>query len=68
MNRTFLQDLNIQDAYEPKLSPNQTHFINSRESYTTENKDFGINYAEYGYNIGTTDNFMHIINDESSQT
>jgi len=55
MNKTFLKDINVALLKSELESNNQTQFMQSRDSLNNENKDFGINYAEYGYNIGNGD-------------
>lgn len=64
MNKTFLRDINVGLNRSQHESNNQTQFIQSNDSLTIDNKDFGINCADYGYNIGQGDKFMTVMNEE----
>jgi hypothetical protein len=65
MNKTFLKDINVALLKSELESNNQTQFMQSRDSLNNENKDFGINYAEYGYNIGNGDKFMRVMTEDT---
>lgn len=67
MNKTFLRDINVGMNKSQHESNNQTQFIQSADSLNIDNRDFGINCAEYGYNIGNGDKFMTVMNEERDE-